>query len=492
ARSLLEFPGITFFNKSFALAEYASPTVNTRDHYRLTAGQPGDFTRTIHILGASQAYGAPCEDAHTIASFLQCSFSRNGDATTRVVNYGINATEPDHALLQAMALDIKPGDDVVLIRNLHRKSLRKSLTDDMALLSEIHHVCSGRKAAFHFVLPQNSLLIQNPTEREKLLQCIEAQDGRPGKGAATLRKNRDKLVDAVAAMGISFVDLSRLFDRPHSLGEVFADSTHYNHRGNRAIAGEIYDRALGPGAKRPAPASVPVPAVSQKRKAVIRLKKEAIEQYARNRSIAAWLERVRNPEFEGRQKIGAIAVNCNPFTRGHAHLIGEAARRLDGLYIFVVQEDKSAFPFADRLRLVKEGTADLGDKVWIVPSGDFIISSFSFAGYFAKEDAVKPADSTMDAVLFGSVIAPALGIMHRFVGEEPNCLTTNEYNETMLFLLPDMGVEMHVIPRLRAGDAPISASSVRQAIRENDADAIRRLVPESTFRYLAEKGYVRV
>lgn len=47
-------------------------------------------------------------------------------------------------------------------------------------------------------------------------------------------------------------------------------------------------------------------------------------------------------------KIGAIVMNCNPFTYGHQYLIETAARLVNLLYIFVVEEDKSIFPFSQR------------------------------------------------------------------------------------------------------------------------------------------------
>ncbi|PUU99564.1 [citrate (pro-3S)-lyase] ligase, partial [Acinetobacter baumannii] len=60
-----------------------------------------------------------------------------------------------------------------------------------------------------------------------------------------------------------------------------------------------------------------------------------------------------------RLPIGAIVMNCNPFTLGHQYLVEYAAAQVVRLYLFVVEEDKSEFPFADRLELVKQGVAHL-------------------------------------------------------------------------------------------------------------------------------------
>lgn len=63
--------------------------------------------------------------------------------------------------------------------------------------------------------------------------------------------------------------------------------------------------------------------------------------------------------------IGAIVMNCNPFTLGHQYLMEACAKQCDMLLVFVVQEDKSYFPFTDRIRLVREGCSDL-DNVCVV------------------------------------------------------------------------------------------------------------------------------
>lgn len=122
----------------------------------------------------------------------------------------------------------------------------------------------------------------------------------------------------------------------------------------------------------------------------------------------------------------------------------------------------------------------------MVPSRNFIISSFSFPGYFNKEvelsgDAI---DSSLDIAIFGAIIAPALLVTRRFVGEEPLCPVTREYNQIMLNLLPPMGIEVRVFPRKQAGEEPISASRVRRFLQLGDLESIRDLVPQSTYEYL--------
>lgn len=184
---------------------------------------------------------------------------------------------------------------------------------------------------------------------------------------------------------------------------------------------------------------------------------------------------------------GAIVMNCNPFTLGHKYLISKAAGCVDHLYIFVVEEDRSFFPFEDRIQLVKAGTKEF-ENVIVVPSGKLIISSVTFPGYFLKDspDAIG-VDTAMDVDIFAKYIAAPLNITRRFVGEEPIDLITRSYNESMKDILPRYGIEVSEIPRKEASGGVISASRVRRALKTGDFDIIRRLVPDTTLQYLQER-----
>lgn len=177
-------------------------------------------------------------------------------------------------------------------------------------------------------------------------------------------------------------------------------------------------------------------------------------------------------------------MNCNPFTLGHQYLAEYAAAQVAKLYIFVVEEDKSEFPFADRIELVKQGVKHI-PNVEVLPSGKFIISQQTFSGYFNKAELQDVAvDSSEDVEIFGKEIAPTLGITVRFAGEEPTDNVTRQYNETMKKILPQYGVEFIEIPRKTFGDEAISASKVREALHAGDFDKIKTLVPETTLNYL--------
>ena len=185
-----------------------------------------------------------------------------------------------------------------------------------------------------------------------------------------------------------------------------------------------------------------------------------------------------------RLKIGSIVMNCNPFTLGHRYLVEYAVAKVDKLYIFVVEEDKSQFKFQDRFKLVQEGVKDL-PNVEVIPSGKFIISQQTFSGYFNKESLQDvTVDSSQDVEIFAREIAPTLGINIRFVGQEPEDNVTNQYNENMRRILPQYNIDFCEIPRKEINGQVISAKKVRAALAEGDFDKIKTLVPQSTFDFL--------
>ena len=182
------------------------------------------------------------------------------------------------------------------------------------------------------------------------------------------------------------------------------------------------------------------------------------------------------------KKIAALVMNANPFTLGHQYLVEKAAAENDLLHLFIVSEDASLVPFQVRKQLVMEGTAHL-KNICYHDSGPYIISNATFPSYFQKdENAVIESHAMLDLTVF-TEIARTLGINRRYVGEEPTSLVTGIYNQIMSEKLPENGIECIIVPRKTDGEKAISASTVRQAIKDNDMDTLKKLVPESTFRY---------
>ncbi len=193
------------------------------------------------------------------------------------------------------------------------------------------------------------------------------------------------------------------------------------------------------------------------------------------------------PRPENAGTVGAIVANCNPFTLGHRYLVEQAAAQCDTLHLFVLSEDKSFFPAADRLELVKQGVADL-NNVWVHPTGDYLISAATFPTYFIKDkDRIPQIRCQLDLEIFANHFAPALGITRRFVGTEPLSPVTDAYNRQMMEFLPTKGVEVTLIQRKEQDGAPISASRVRALLEQKDWEMLQKLVPKTTFSYLKSK-----
>ena len=209
----------------------------------------------------------------------------------------------------------------------------------------------------------------------------------------------------------------------------------------------------------------------------------------RKDGIADFLGKLPVPRREGR--IGAAVMNCNPFTRGHRYLIETAAKECDHLYIFVLSEDKSAFPACDRMEMVKLGTKDL-PNVTVLPTGPYLISSATFPTYFLKErDKAESIHCLLDIEIFCKYFVPKFGITDRFVGTEPLSPMTGMYNEALAAHLPQRGIRLSQINRLEQTGTPISASAVRACLDTGDEAGLHALVPETTYEYLKTHNFLK-
>lgn len=181
---------------------------------------------------------------------------------------------------------------------------------------------------------------------------------------------------------------------------------------------------------------------------------------------------------------GGVIINGNPFTNGHLYLVECAAQRVDRLYLFVVREDRSVFPFAVRFRLAQEATAHLRN-VTVLDTSRYAVSAGTFPTYFAKRlDDVALGQMQIDLTLFAERIAPSFYVACRFVGDEPLCPTTAAYNKMMAEVLEAHAIRCIELPRIRARGLPVSATQVRKAFAENDTESLKDLVPPATLQFL--------
>jgi [citrate (pro-3S)-lyase] ligase len=183
--------------------------------------------------------------------------------------------------------------------------------------------------------------------------------------------------------------------------------------------------------------------------------------------------------------VGALVMNCNPFTKGHRYLIETAAKECLRVYVFVLSEDKSQFSAADRLEMVRRGTEDISN-VKVLPTGPYLISSATFPTYFLKDrEGAEQVHCLLDIEIFCNYYAPRLGISRRYVGTEPLSPMTAQYNEALKANLPQRGIAVREIPRLEIG-VPVSASAVREALEKGDDETLRSMLPQTTYNYLKD------
>lgn len=225
---------------------------------------------------------------------------------------------------------------------------------------------------------------------------------------------------------------------------------------------------------------------------------------------------------------GVIVMNANPFTLGHKYLIDKALEQVDHLFIIPVKEDRSAFPYAERLAMLRAGVMPGPDRASAQPSAEenyfsgrcpknqfspavaspthadalitvlegssYVISAATFPTYFLKDlsDAAE-TQMLLDLDLFSRHIMPALGATMRFVGSEPLDALTARYNSLMQERIPGTVIVprstlLSVISSEAEGGVEkshiISASNVRKALSEGRFREAAAMCPESTWPYL--------
>ena len=207
---------------------------------------------------------------------------------------------------------------------------------------------------------------------------------------------------------------------------------------------------------------------------------------------------------------GAIVMNANPFTKGHRYLVEQAASQVDNLYVIVVKEDRSRFPYVERKAMIEAGCAGL-DNVVVCEGSDYAISAATFPTYFLKKlDDATDTQIALDLDLFVNHIAQPLGVTVRFAGSEPEDALTRRYNELMAEILPGTPVavvrqahqpdpdlvkgsalrqarrpiDFVEIPRLEQKGKPLSATSLRRALDKGNLKEAMEYIPKSTVPYL--------
>jgi [citrate (pro-3S)-lyase] ligase len=200
--------------------------------------------------------------------------------------------------------------------------------------------------------------------------------------------------------------------------------------------------------------------------------------------IESYLQSLVKKHQLSQKEKACIVMNGNPFTKGHYYLVEQASQENDEVLVLVVSEDQSVFPFETRVRLIREGVANLSN-VKVVETGPYLVSQATFPSYFLKEGTdVSKLHTKLDCAIFGNYYKNIFNIAKRYIGTEPYCEVTHLYNQTMLETLPQYGLEVKQVIRLESDGQSISASYVRALLKKNDWLKLKYLLPNTTYDFL--------
>ena len=284
---------------------------------------------------------------------------------------------------------------------------------------------------------------------------------------------------------IKYLDAVKVFERPHDMGEIFLDVSHWNYRPNAKLSEYIVKEFLAVCIEN----DNGLYDDSDKNMVI---NNAFYEKMLKDKVFMKSLEDLKLQRFDNSKKTGCIIMNANPFTRGHRGLVEMALEHVENLFVFVAQEDRSFFSFKDRFAMVKEGCKDF-KNVKVLPTGSVMGSMLTIPAYFQKEQynhEVK-LDFKNETTIMAGFIAPVLNITMRFMGTEPTCAVTRQLEQQTQELLPYYGIQLIIFERLESDAKPISASSVRAFMKGNNKEEIKKIVPITTYNYLLEKGFIK-
>lgn len=198
---------------------------------------------------------------------------------------------------------------------------------------------------------------------------------------------KSKINDLLKVFSLYKVDIQKCFNKPCEYTEVFLDHIHYLKSGNELVAKELFEELnahvfteensdFWMGQTYHFPQKMMTNCIQK-------LSEKVNQVY--DSEVYNYLQSIEKNNSMQSNIVGSIVVNCNPFTNGHLKLIEYAAKQVDYLYVFVVEEDSSYFSFKDRMYLVKENTKHIKNVI-VNASGRFIISKVTFPAYFDQRN----------------------------------------------------------------------------------------------------------
>lgn len=484
-------------NNKLILQDIQSKYINEKNGQRYTAGVNFEAENKIWFLGDSRIFGWGCEDQYTIESFLQYMIKSKSDLNFDIYNYGGYLYTIFSYYQKLIELDIQSGD--IVIFGCQKVFLTPisftSMSEEAACHLYVHYLtkmrdfCVDNDVRFYYLYLPRVDEIENPSLVEQYhLMTFVSQS--PTEAEESVYKNftvfnlsLESLLSLASLEKIECINLQSAFLRPHQYGEVFIDRCHLSPNGNFLVADFLYKFLCQEENHRKA--SKIYKSLPEKYERT--LEEDLLKNY-NGEILNNYLVYLKKHQIIGK-KSGAIVMNCNPFTLGHRYLIEKALQQVEVLYVFILQTDDSYFSYEERVDLLKKGVSDL-NRVIVLRSDEFIISMRTMPEYFRKDKLQNEVvDCTEDLLVFSHFIAPTLNIQKRFVGTEPFCAVTKQYNHQMKRILTSHNIQVIEIQRLERNGDCISASSVRKCIENKQFELIKQMVPVTTYDHIINHYY---
>ncbi len=278
-------------------------------------------------------------------------------------------------------------------------------------------------------------------------------------------------------VGIQGIALEQIFEK-HQIPSTWVEDTEYghcNHKANRIIADEILEMVK--------PCLVNKPETNDRE--VQFCIHEEMKNYVYHRYIEHYFSDFAGGKYAS---VGAIVMDCDPFSIEHRYWIEWASRQVEFLILFIFERDVLTFSFEERYKMVIEGTKDI-DNIMVVPSGACILSDVTFLEYFSGDKNAVIYNARNDLNVFADYIAELLHITHRFVGNETERESVKIYNEEMKRILPQKGISCVEMPAMPQGQAVCAPKAIRY-LRNKEYDKAFELLPETTQKYIMNHLYL--
>lgn len=472
-------------NGNVVLKNFSGSYINCENGMRYIEYRQEEYLKQLHIFGDSRMVGVFCEDKFTIPNLLQWNIDKKG-FNYKVINHSVLYRQIERMIYQLKRSHINKGDIVFLASSF--KGIDVTKEDALVFfeyLKEAKLYCEKLEAKFIYINLPLPLEIWNKSEFEKKLVSIDKEMIKRGNKKYNIEKyiHLKNILKAKCRLNdICFFDLREVLEQGRDGCELYVDPVHLGTNANRIVTKAMFEII-----------SIEEDANNINENRNVIKQKEYMDSQFKNTmfNTSNRMEMVNFASFLSKYKqtvenAGCIVMNCNPFTNGHLYLIEHAAEKVPWLYIFVVQENRSFFSFEDRFRLVQEGTKHL-KNVTVIPSGEFLVSILTFGEYFNRYNS-EPVnvDASNDILTFTNIVAPTLNITKRFLGKEPFCNVTRQYNERIKKFCAYYNIEVCEIERVKVDDIEISASKVRELLQAKNFDLLERLVPKTTFKFLEE------